>query len=194
MQEIPLPPVADLPEALPQAPETVEDDDDGVDDEISEATSDEEEEKDEDFEINVPKPKKKPMMPRAPKLPLAAGRVPSNHSRTNGFHAKEKYSRAASESASAYSDTESETSQSPHPPPEPMKRGRGRPRKYPHRDTTSAWKFLQSLSVLELKDKLKQMKMASTGTKGKLLEKIRAALDIDQETPLAVLPDILTQL
>jgi hypothetical protein len=198
MHEIPLPAVADLPAALSPAPEMDDDEDDEEDDALSDASVDDAE-KDEEF-IDSPKPKKKTVISRAPKLPLATARAPSTPPRASKLASKERPSffkpaRVRTDAASVYSDdTDSETSHSAQPTREPIRRGRGRPKKYKDRDTTSAWNFLSSLSVLELKDKLKQMKMASTGNKGKLLEKIRSALDIDRETPMAVLPDIVTQL
>jgi hypothetical protein len=202
MHEVPLPAAANLPAALSPIPEMDDDKDDKDDDSLSEESvddddkdDDDDDEKDEEF-IDSPKPKKKSIISRAPKLPLATARVTSTAPRASKSASKGRPSffkpaRAKTDASSVYSDdTDSEISHSR----EPIKRGRGRPRKYKDRDTTSAWNFLSSLSVLELKDKLKQMNMASTGNKGKLLEKIRSALDIDKETPMAVLPDILTEI
>lgn len=201
MPEIPLPAAADLPPAL-LLTEGV-DNEHIDDDDASEATA--EEENDEDFEITKRKPKKQSSLPRARKLPLASSRCTPALTGTPVLSMKDKYactkasSTVQSESIVIDSESESETSLSAHLTPEPLKRGRGRPKKprdfsKKRRDTTSAWNFLQSLSVLELKDKLKQLKMNAAGNKGKLLEKIRSALDIDRETPMEVLPDIVTKL
>jgi hypothetical protein len=74
-----------------------------------------------------------------------------------------------------------------------VKKCRGRPKKCRDRDTSSAWKFLQSMSVLELKDKLKRMKLPSTGNRMKLFYKLTHALMVDKETPIEVLPDMITR-
>jgi len=190
MQELPLPPAADLPAAVPMPP----------DDDASTEAKDDDEDDDEDFEINSIKPKKKSLLPRAPRLPLAASRSTSGSTHapnaSKAIPSNFKGTRSTqSELAPVSSDTESESWSLPKPLPEITKPRRGRPRtKLRNRDMTSAWNFLQSLSVLELKDKLKQMKMSSAGSKGMLLKQLKAALDIDRETPMAVLPGILTKL
>ena len=201
MPEIPLPAADDLPPAL-LLTEGI-DDEYIDDDDASEATA--EEDNDEDFEITTRKPKKQSSLSKARKLPLATSRCTPALTATPMLSMKDKHplfkssSTIQSESIVIDSESESETSLSAHPTPGPLKRGRGRPKKprdFPkkRRDTTSAWNFLQSLSVLELKDKLKQLKMGAHGNKGKLLEKIRSALDIDRDTPMEVLPDIVTKL
>jgi hypothetical protein len=74
-----------------------------------------------------------------------------------------------------------------------VKRGRGRPKKCRHRDTSSAYSFLHSMSVLELRDKLRRMKLPTSGNRTKLCYSLTQALMVDKETPIEVLPDVITR-
>jgi hypothetical protein len=60
-------------------------------------------------------------------------------------------------------------------------------------DSRSAWKFIESMSVLELKDKLKCMKLPANGSKQQLFEKLVTALMVNKNTPIEELPDMITK-
>jgi hypothetical protein len=60
-------------------------------------------------------------------------------------------------------------------------------------DSQSAWKFIESMSLLELKDKLKCMKLPANGRRQQLFEKLVTALMVDKYTPIEELPDMITK-
>jgi ribosomal protein L24 len=60
-------------------------------------------------------------------------------------------------------------------------------------DSRSAWKFIESMSAMELKNKLKCMKLPTNGSKKQLFEKLVTALMVNANTPIDELPDMITK-
>mmetsp|Transcript_16530 Transcript_16530/g.27418 ORF Transcript_16530/g.27418 Transcript_16530/m.27418 type:complete len:99 (+) Transcript_16530:172-468(+) len=60
------------------------------------------------------------------------------------------------------------------------------------RDMSSASKFLKSMTVFEIKDSLKRLKMPLSGNRRNLLHKLTSALMVDEDSPIEALPDLIT--
>lgn len=75
----------------------------------------------------------------------------------------------------------------------PASKSKGRPKKGQVRDTSSAKSFIESLSLLELKDKLRRLGVPSSGNRTNLIKMLSSALMVDEETPIEALPDMITR-
>jgi hypothetical protein len=73
-------------------------------------------------------------------------------------------------------------------------RQQGRPPISSDLDTSAAWNFISSMTVLELKSKLNRMRLPCSGTRPQLIEKLVDATGIDENSPMEELPDIVTRI